>query len=97
MQKRQEVLSFPREKQNKWNTRKLFMLGGLMLICFLLLVLLFYYLQYNYLSQELEAYNQRLEQVVEENKELQEEISRLQDDDYIEFLARRHLGLKKPE
>ncbi len=97
MQKRQEVLTLPREKQNKWNTRKLFMLGGLMVACFLLLISLFYYFQYNYLSQELEAYDQRLEQVVEENKELQEEISRLQDDSYIEFLARRHLGLKKTE
>ena len=98
MRNQQQVVSFPRgqQNQNKWNSKKLFFLGGIMLICFLLSVLGIYYLQYYYLAQELEEYNQQVDKLEVANRELEEEISRLQEDDYIEFLARRHLGLKRP-
>ncbi len=70
---------------------------GTMFVCFLALLSLVYYIQYYQLSKELKVANEEAKRIEVANSELEKEVSRLQEDEYIEFLARRHLGLARPE
>ncbi len=96
MQRNNELVSFPRQKEKKWTAKRLLFTGAIMLMCFLFIILGVYYLEYLQLSNELEKYNQRISKLEDENEALQEEIDRLQEEEYIEFIARRYLGLTKP-
>ncbi len=95
--KKQVVESFPRSKQKRWNIKRVYLYGGIMFICFMMLIVGVYSFQYFQKSAELEKYQKELARIEEENKELEKEIERLYDEEYIEFLARRHFGLIKSE
>lgn len=96
MKRDQEVVSFPGKKQKKWNGKRLKIYCGLMLIGFLLLILGSYYVQYYQLALQLDEINREEVRIEEKNRELEKEALLLQEDEYIEFLARRHLGLTRP-
>lgn len=85
------------EDRKKLNGRKLRFICGTMLVCFLALLSFVYYVQYYQLSKELKVANEEVNRIKVANSELEKEINRLQEDEYIEFLARRHLGLSRPE
>lgn len=97
MNREPSVVSFPKKKQKKWNKKRLHIYCGVMLICFLILILGSYYVQYNQLVSQLEDVNREAMEIENKNSELKEEIELLQEDEYIEFLARRHLGLTRPD
>lgn len=83
--------------RKKINGKKIRFIFGAMFVCFLALLSLVYYIQYYQLSKELGTANEEFKRIEAANRELEEEVSRLQEDEYIEFLARRHLGLARPE
>ncbi|NMA92627.1 MAG: septum formation initiator family protein [Firmicutes bacterium] len=69
---------------------------GLILVAFLTLIIIIQAGQYTRLKREASAHRVRLEQQEARNERVKEEIERLSDSEYIELLARKHLGLVKP-
>ncbi len=94
--KRKSVVPFPLEKQKKGYKKRLILQAGLGGLFLLLLMLGLYFWQYLAINREVAHYHQEAKRLQAGNKSLREEIVRLQDDEYIEFLARRHLGLSRP-
>ncbi len=85
------------EDRNKFNTGRLRLISAMMFMCFLAFLSIIYYSQYYQLSKELNVVNEEAGKIESINKELEKEVTRLQEDEYIEFLARRHLGLSRSE
>lgn len=96
MKKRKTAVSLPLKYQ-KSTSRKILMYAGLLGVFFLLLTASLYTYQSWLLKTELNDNNREIMRLQEINREMREEIVRLQDDKYIEFLARRHLGLSRPD
>ncbi|NLZ28987.1 MAG: hypothetical protein GX887_08480 [Firmicutes bacterium] len=96
MRRKRSVVTFPGKKQKVWNRRRSFAFAALLCILFLLSVAVAYYWHCHSLALERDHYNGEVQKMEDENDELKEEIVRLQDQEYIEFLARRYLDLARP-
>ncbi|MEW5784323.1 MAG: septum formation initiator family protein [Bacillota bacterium] len=75
---------------------KLIAASGTLVISFLLVVVAVQWLQQYRLKAELTEQLALIEELESRNEDAGEEIERLHDLDYIELLARKHLGLVKP-
>ncbi len=91
------MVAFPGKKQKIWNGRRFLLFAGLLCISFLFFITIAYYWHYHCLALERDRYNAEVQMIKNENNELKEEIVRLQEQEYIEFLARRYLNLARPD
>lgn len=97
MRQNKSVIAFPGKKQKRWNGRRFLLFAGLLCVLFLFFIMAANYWNYHCLARERDQYNAEVQMMENENNELKEEIVRLQEYEYIEFLARRYLNLAKPD
>ncbi len=84
------------KKRAEFTVQKLVATCGLLLAIFLAAIMIVQADQYYRLKQEILASQARLDQYEARRQCIQEEIERLNDNEYIELLARKYLGLVKP-
>lgn len=91
-----KVASFPRRKQGSFGIPRLITVAGLFILVFLFTVVIVQMLQHNRLQKELAAAELRVAEQESHNEAIAEEIDRLNENGYIEMLARKLLGLVRP-
>lgn len=91
------VAAFPaRGRENRYSMYRLLVIILVTIICGLLLIIGFQYWRQVQTGEVLAMLENRIAELQEQQAALEEEVSRLQDLDYIETLARQRLGLVKP-
>ncbi len=98
MKGKRELLLFPRKKKRNRDitSRGLFIKIGISLMLFLLVILGYYSYRVQQLQAELKENEEKVTAREEKGEELEKEIRQLEQEEYIEKLARRRLGLVKP-
>ncbi len=92
------VSKFPvQHRENRYDMYRLISAVGILVIIGLSVMLGTQYLQQLKVQQELAEHEKRLEIKEQQRQDLELEIERLQETDYIEILARERLGLVKPD
>lgn len=85
-----------RPRHRTYPPAKLVAAAGLILIIFLLLVIVVQGIQYFEAREEITERSLNIDTQESRNQQLREEIRRLHENEYIELLARKYLGLVKP-
>ncbi len=95
---KEAISSFPRyPRGNKYTLYRLVSTVVILITIGLLLMIGAQYIQQLRIKQELADYEAKVLDQERRRDDLQAEIERLQDPDYIEILARERLGLVKPD
>lgn len=90
------VTRLPRRR--RYTAGKLASRAGIVVALLFCMIIGVQFFQQARIRNEVLSYQKQLARVEERNRTLQEEIERLSSDqNYIELLARKHLGLVKPE
>lgn len=79
-----------------FTVQKLVISMGFILAIFLTVIIIVQAGQFSRLKQDVTGCRAQLEQQEARNEWIREEIERLYDTEYVELLARKHLGLVKP-
>jgi cell division protein FtsB len=94
---RKKVSVFPaKSRDNRYSIYRLVVIALSLVVCGLLLIISLQYLKQHQAGQALAELEAKIVALSERQAELEEEIVRLQDLDYLETLARERLGLVKP-
>ncbi len=92
------ISKFPRQhRENNYNMYKLICTLGFFIIIGLSVLIGVQHFQQLKITEKLEEYESRVAEHKQRQSELELEIERLHEIDYIEVLARERLGLVKPD
>lgn len=95
---KRSVSKFPRHHRgNRYSLYRLLGITGFIVICGLMIIIGTQYIQQLQVSGELDKYEARIEEYETRGAVLSTEIEWLQNFDYIEVVARKRLGLVKPD
>ncbi len=96
--KNDALTTFPgRHRENRYSMYRLLIIILGFMVCGLLIIIGAQYIRQYQAGKALEELEATIIEMRERQAELEEEILRLQDLDYIEVLARERLGLVKPD